>query len=418
MNIFQFFSEGLQFAWGAITSNRTRALLTMLGVATGIFAISSILTLVSSMKSSITENLSSLGNTTLFVHNWPWTDNGEDWYQYVNRPKMSFRDFQKLKQGLDEVEAVGYSVTVGGQEAKYGALGVSRVEAVGITDQMERFGGFNLSAGRAFSPVEYQMGPYNCIIGYEIKEGLFPEEEAVGKYIRFGGKKWLVIGVKEKVGVPLGGPDDDDISVPYKSLKRAFNLESRRVDKLVMIKLSNYEQMEYVESEITGIMRASRGLKPGTKDNFSINKQESIMNAINGFFGVLEIGGVIVSLFSVLIGGFSIGNIMYISVRERTNEIGIQKSLGATKSFILYQFMTESVIICLLGGVMGLIGVYGVTTFVQWLITSNELPFNVFITMKDIGVAMGLAAVIGLVSGFLPSWIASVVDPVIAIRHS
>ncbi|MEL6194437.1 MAG: ABC transporter permease, partial [Bacteroidota bacterium] len=398
MNIFQFLSEGLQFAWGAITSNRTRALLTMLGVATGIFAISSILTLVSSMKSSITENLSSLGNTTLFVHNWPWTDNGEDWYQYVNRPKMSFRDFQKLKQGLDEVDAVGYSVTVRGQEAKYGALGVSGVEAVGITDQMERFGGFNLSAGRAFSPVEYQMGPYNCIIGYEIKEGLFPDEEAVGKYIRFGGKKWLVIGVKEKVGVPLGGPDDDDISIPYKSLKRAFNLSNRRVDKLVMIKLSDYKQMEYVESEITGIMRASRGLKPGKKDNFSINKQESIMNAINGFFGVLEIGGVIVSLFSVLIGGFSIGNIMYISVRERTNEIGIQKSLGATKSFILYQFMTESVIICLLGGVMGLIGVYGVTTFVQWLITSNELPFNVFITMKDIGVAMGLAAVKGLVT--------------------
>ncbi|MEM6766889.1 MAG: ABC transporter permease, partial [Bacteroidota bacterium] len=398
MNILQFFSEGLQFAWGAISSNRTRSFLTMLGVATGIFAISSILTLVSSMKSSITENLASLGNTTLFVHNWPWTDNGEDWYQYVNRPKVSFRDFQKLKQGLKGVDAVGYQAKVSGQEAKYKAEGISSVEVVGITDQMERFGGFNLSSGRSFSPVEYQLGSYTCIIGYEIKEGLFPDTEAVGKYIRIGGKRWLVIGVKEKVGVPLGGPDDDDISVPYKSVARAFNLNNRRVDKLAMIKISDYKQLEYIESEITGIMRASHGLKPSTKDDFSINKQESIMNAINGFFGVLEIGGVVVSLFSVLIGGFSIGNIMYISVRERTNEIGIQKSLGATKSFILYQFMTESVIICLLGGVIGLIGVFGVTAIVQFLITQNELPFNVFVTSKDIGIALGLSGIIGVVS--------------------
>lgn len=418
MNPLQFLAEGIKFAVHAIRGNKLRSFLTMLGVATGIFAITSILTMVNSMQSSITENLSALGNTTLFVHNWPWTDSGEDWFKYWNRPKVSYKDYQKLKQNLNGVEGVGYQVTVGGRTAKYKAQDIGGIEIVGTTPDMEVIFGFDFEEGRSFAGIEYQLGSYTCIIAADVKEGLFPDQSAIGKKIRVGGKQLTIIGVLKKVGVPIGPRDDDNIYVPYKTASRMYNLNRRWIDKVVAIKVSNYEDMGYVENETIGVMRASRGLKPRMEDNFSINKQESLMNEINKVFGYLELGGIVISIFSVLIGGFSIGNIMYISVRERTNEIGIQKALGSNQAFILYQFLTEAIIICLLGGLLGLVGVYGLTALVQVIINSADLPLKVFVSAQDVTLAMGLSGGIGLISGFIPAFLAAIVDPVVAIRHS
>ncbi len=418
MNIIQFFIEGLRLAQSAIKANRLRTFLTMLGVATGVFVITSILSLSSSLQTSLTKNLSALGNTTLFVHNWPWTDQGDDWFKYFNRPKVSYQDFRKLNQALQHVDAVGYQVNIRGQNVTYKGSQVSGADIVGITQDMEKIFDFEFDLGRSFSGIEYKNGSYVCIIGAEIKDALYPNEEAVGKSLRIGSKRLKVIGVLKKVGVAIGGRDDDGIYVPYLASSRMYNLSKRSVDKVAAIKAINHKLLPQVEDQIIGIMRASRGLRPSAENNFSVNKQESIMNEINQVFGYLDLGGIIMSLFSVLIGGFSIGNIMYISVKERTREIGIQKSMGATKSFILYQFMMEAILICVLGGLIGLIGVYSITEFVQFLLSSNEIPLEVFVSMGFVLFGLGFSVGIGVLAGFIPAWIGASVDPVVAIRQA
>ncbi|RMG25688.1 MAG: ABC transporter permease [Bacteroidetes bacterium] len=422
MNLVQFVIEGIGFAIKAIQSNRTRAFLTMLGVATGIFAITSILAMVNSLKTSITENLSALGNTTLFIHNWPWADNHDDWYKYFNRPKVSFREYERLKLQLppEKIEAIFFQATVANQTARAYGRSISGITVAASTPGVSVVNDFNFSQGRFFSDIEFNMSAPVCIVGHTVAENLFPNEPAVGKYIRIKNKRLRIVGVLEKVGSSLFGMSGEDemVFIPYALAPRLFNLSRRFVDKLIVVKVANYEDLEYIENEIRGIIRAARGLKPAAEDTFSINKQESVIQQIDQVFGFLEKGGWAISIFSILIGGFSIGLIMYISVRERTNEIGIQKALGATRSFILYQFLVEALLICLLGGALGLMGVYGLTSAIQYLIERADVSMEVAIRSREIFVGLGLSAGVGILSGFAPALIAALIDPVVAIRHS
>ncbi|MEM6261724.1 MAG: ABC transporter permease [Bacteroidota bacterium] len=419
MNPVQFISEGLRTAFTAIGGSKTRSFLTMLGVATGIFAITSILTLVSSMKSSITENLASLGNTTMFVHNWPWKFSGNDWYKYINRPRVSYDDFLKVKNGLDGVHGVSFEVGIEGQTIQAMGRSVENVKAGGITFDYGGIRELKFETGRFFSEVETRRGQSVCILGYNIAQALFVNGRAVGRNIRVRGKRLRVVGVLAKKGsTPFGGQSEDDIILmPYLSAARYYNINRRFIDKLITIKVENYDNMGYIESETIGLMRASRGLRPGTEDTFSINKQEMVMKELDKVFQFLETGGWIISFFSLLVGGFSIGNIMYISVRERTKEIGIQKSLGATKAFILFQFLAESVMICILGGIIGLMMLQTLVYVAGYFLEQSDIALKIAIAQRELVVGMGLSVGIGLVSGFIPSMIAASVDPVIAIRY-
>ena len=422
MNAYQFIIEGLKIAIGAIFANRLRAFLTMLGVAAGIFAIVSILTMVNSMQVALTQNISTLGNTTVFVHHFPWAEGRNDWFKFLNRPKVSFNDFQKLKQNLQKVNGVMYSVTMRGQTVKAEGLAVAGVEVNGITEDLPKLVDVSFLAGRLISDVEFHLGSPVCLIGYNIAEALFNDpEKAVGQFIRVKGKRLRVIGVGEKAGANLmfgAASEDDKIYIPYRVFPKIYSLTSRASEKVVMIKASSYEDLEYVENEIIGIIRAARGLRPQVENNFAINKQEAIMNQFDKFFGYLEKGGWVISIFSILIGGFSIGNIMYISVKERTKEIGIQKALGSTRSFILYQFITEAVLVCVLGGLIGLGLVFLLGLLAEAVLASMNLPMGVSFAFSDILIGIGLSAFIGLVSGFIPAGIAASLDPVEAIRQA
>ncbi|MEM6630133.1 MAG: ABC transporter permease [Bacteroidota bacterium] len=417
MNIFRFVFEGIRMAFGAVLANKTRAFLTMLGVATGIFAITSILTMVSSMKSSIKDNLSELGNTTLIVSHWPWTDTGKSWRELINRPKVSYREFQKLRQNLDNV--IGVSYYAGSRVSSVSAKGqsVKNVEVQGITTDHSAIFNFNFEYGRFFTDLEFRYGSNVCVVGYGIAESLFPNQPPEGKYIRIGGKKLKIIGVLEKVGNSMFGDQDNQIYVPYKVTPRIFNLNKRWIDKTVAIKVTEADYIPAIESETIGIIRAARGLRPKDENNFEVNKLEMILQEVDKIMSYLSNGGWIISAFSILIGGFSIGMIMYISVRERTKEIGIQKALGSTRSFILHQFLTESIIICLLGGFIGLLGVFGTAAIVQYLVEQAEMPLKIAVSAGNVGTAVGLSTLIGLVSGIIPAWMASTIDPVIAIRQ-
>ena len=417
MNIFRFAYEGVRMSLGAIFANKTRAFLTMLGVATGIFAITSILTMVSSMKNSIKDNLSELGNTTLIVSHWPWADNGANWRELINRPKVSFKEYQKLRQNLDNVTGVSYTVASRVASISAGGESISNVLVRGITEDESKIFNFSFEYGRFFSDLEFRYGSNVCVVGYNVVENLFPNQVGEGKFIRIGGKKVKIVGVLEKVGASMFGDTDDHVYIPYKVAPRVFNLNKRWIEKQIAIKVTDAEFIPAAESETIGIIRAARGLRPKDKNNFAVNKLEQILNEVDKIMGFLTNGGWIISAFSILIGGFSIAMIMYISVKERTREIGIQKALGSTRSFILYQFLTESVIICLLGGFIGLLGVFGAAAFVQYLVNQNDWPLTIAVTGGNIGTAIGLSTLIGLVSGFIPALMASVIDPVKAIRQ-
>ncbi|MDX1909375.1 MAG: ABC transporter permease [Bacteroidia bacterium] len=421
MNPIQFLTEGIRIAVGAIRSNRLRSILTMLGVATGIFAIVGILTMVNSMQTSVTESVASLGNTTIFVHHWPWAEGGNEWYKFINRPKVSYRDYQKLKQNLSAVRGVCYQVTVPGQTIKASGRSVSNIQVVGTTHDIIRVSDIDLSNGRFFSEVESRRGASICVIGHNIATNLFPNSDPIGQHLVAGGKRLEVVGVQTRQGAPLfpGPPSEDDrMYIPYAVLPAMFNQNIRSLDKLIIIKANTYEDVPLIESEIVGNMRAVRGLKAGTDNNFAINKQEMLMNSFARFFGFLKTGGWVISIFSILIGGFSIGNIMYICVRERTNEIGVQKALGATRGFILYQFVVESVLICLSGGLVGMGVVVLLGLLVQGIMSAAGLPFTVSIAPGDMVLGLTLSVGTGLVSGIIPASMAASTDPVTAIRHA
>ncbi|MCB0838181.1 MAG: ABC transporter permease [Bacteroidetes bacterium] len=422
MNLIQFIKEGLKIAIDAIAANRLRSFLTMLGVAVGIFAIVSILTMVNSMQTSITKNISALGNTTIFVHHFPWDEGRQDWFKFFNRPMVNYKDFQKLKQNLNGVEGVMFSVTMRNQTIKAEGLSVSGVEVNGVTEDVAKVSEIDFMAGRFFSEVEHHLGSSVCMIGYNIAESLFGSpEKAVGNYIRIRGKRILVIGVGKKQGANMmfgAASEDDKIYIPYRVFAKLYSLTSRSSEKIIMIKASSHENLPFVENEIEGIMRASRGLRPQVENNFAINKQEALMNQFDKFFGYLEKGGWAISIFSILIGGFSIGNIMYISVKERTKEIGIQKALGATRSFILFQFISEAIMVCLMGGLIGLFLVFLLGLGVDAVLAQFSLPMSVSFAFSDLMVGVGLSAFIGLVSGVIPAGIAASLDPVEAIRQA
>ncbi|MDX2285824.1 MAG: ABC transporter permease [Bacteroidia bacterium] len=420
MNLRQLVFEGTAIAVKAIRSNRLRSFLTMLGVATGIFAVVSILTMVNSMQRSVTNNLSKLGNTTMFVHHWPWAERNQEWYKFVNRPRVSYRDYQKLKQNLRNVQGVMFEATATNQTIKAdGGRSLTNIAMTGVTHDLSAVLAPEFSQGRYFSELESHLGSGVCIVGDNIAKNLFPEGQPVGKRITVRGKRLQIIGVLKRKGpgfFPGESSDDDRVYVPYSIFVRMLNTERRSVERLITVKASSYEMMPMVENEVIGLIRAARGLKPTAENNFAINKQEALMNNVASIFGYLSTGGWVISIFSLLIGAFSIGNIMYISVRERTNEIGVQKALGATRGFILYQFITEAVLICLIGGLIGLGIVLGIGSLIELALSASGMPFHVYFDPGIMLAGISISVATGLLAGFAPALMAASVDPVVAIR--
>jgi putative ABC transport system permease protein len=233
------------------------------------------------------------------------------------------------------------------------------------------------------------------------------------------GGELVVIGVMAKAGINLfGGSADEDILIPYPLMTRLYNMNERAIDKVIAVKAADYSRVDAVESQIVGQMRISRGLRPGTEDDFAINKQESLMQNLDDLFGYLNTGGVVISLLSLLVGGFGIANIMFVSVRERTREIGIQKSLGATRGFILSQFLLEAIALCVFGGLLGFVLLFIVAGLAQLAVSAMDLGLSVVIAPGDLVLGLVLSVAIGIISGLVPSLMAARMDPVVAMRQA
>ena len=271
----------------------------------------------------------------------------------------------------------------------------------------------NVEEGRYFTEVETNSGSPVVVIGASVGEKLFGGLEPMGRQLKFMGRNLTVIGMMKKEGESmLGNSNDDQIIIPINFARTLFNERSESLNLTISVKAKEHVSNADLMDELTGIMRSIRKLKPKEKDNFALNELDMLSKGFDSLFSIVNIAGGIIGIFSIIVGGFSIANIMFVSVKERTNIIGIQKALGAKNYFILFQFLFESIFLCLVGGLVGLLII-----FIGTLILTYGAGFEVFLTMENVTLGISISVIIGLISGFIPAWGASRMDPVEAIRQ-
>ncbi len=403
--------ESLSFAYQAIVVNKMRTFLSLFGITIGIFAIISVFTIVDSLEKNVRDSIQSLGDNVVYVQKWPWIMDGEyTWWKFMNRPQPSFEDLNAIRSKSLLTQSSVLCLQVN-QLIKYQNNSSPNTGVMAVSNDYEEVRSFEISQGRYFSPFEMQSGRPAAIVGASIASELFQEGNPVGKTMKIGGRKVEVIGVFLKEGKSAIGDNsmDDIVLVPINFAKGFVDL--RRVGLWIMVKAKDGVTTDDLSDELRGILRTQRKLKPVQEDNFALNKISMLRQGVDNIFKMIDLAGWIIGGFSIIVGGFGIANIMFVSVKERTSMIGIQKALGAKNYFILFQFLYESVLLSILGGVIGLLLVFGITTLI-----SNTSDFSIVLTAANIIRGLAISAVIGIVSGFAPAWTASRLSPVEAIN--
>jgi len=413
MILLKILHESFRFAIQALIGNKLRTLLSLLGVTIGIFAIISVFAVVDSLERNIRDSVESLGDDVVFVTKWPWAMGGEyPWWKYYQRPVPTLKELPALEQRLEMAEAVTFVAGAGDKTAKFESNDVEGVGVAAVSHGYQDVFGFELSSGRYFSLLESATGKPVAVIGSNIAEELFEGDDPLGKEIKFMGKKVHVIGVFDKAGDSIiGNSDDDNIVIPVKFARNFMRLNSEATDPKFLIKAKQGISNEQLKDDLTRVMRSVRRLPPKVDDNFALNEISIISKGIDTMFSVIDLAGIIIGGFSLLVGGFGIANIMFVSVKERTNIIGIQKAIGAKNYFILLQFLFEAILLCLIGGALGLLLVYSGT-----ILANYYIEFDVALSSNNIVTGLWVSVLIGVISGVIPALSASRLDPVEAIR--
>ncbi|RSK49557.1 ABC transporter permease [Hymenobacter rigui] len=410
--------ESFRFAWEALKSNLLRTILSLLGVTVGIFAIIAVFTIVDSLEKNIRDSMSFVGDKVIYVQKWPWAFGGDyPWWKYFNRPVPTVREFREIQRTLNPASHNGIAIfaATGGNTLKAGSNSVSDCAIQGISFDYRRVSDVPVAEGRYFTQQEMNAARNVAIVGYDIAHNLFPNGSALGQEFKAKGQRYTIIGVMQKEGKKLLDTPSNDTNcyIPFTSFTKIFQLSTNGMggaQPTIAVKGRDDDPgLLNLEAEIQGNMRVIRGLKPREDDSFALNRPELLANAITQLFSVIGIAGWVIGGFAMLVGGFGIANIMFVSVKERTNIIGIQKSLGAKNYFVLFQFLFEAVFLCLLGGGAGILLVFLIT-----LLPQDALPL--FLSAGNISLGLTVSVVIGVLAGIIPAVLASNLDPVIAIR--
>lgn len=365
-----------------------------------------------SLEFKLRDSVKSLGDNVIYIQKWPWTF-GPDypWWKYMNRPVPNISELDEVRRVCLKGESFAFMVSARGT-AKYRSNSVENSDLQCVSHEYDKIRSFEIVNGRYFSETESSSGRAVCIIGNTIAEGLFESEDPIGKTIKVRDSKLAVIGVLKKEGESMIGSNvDTQVLIPINYARNIVDLRSDRFEPVILVKAKQGVSNDELIDELTGIMRGIRKLKPIAEDDFALNQTSMLSAQVGDLFNVVGIAGWIIGGFSILVGGFGIANIMFVSVKERTNLIGIQKSLGAKNYFILLQFLAEAIMLSIIGGIIGLLLIYGGTFIVESLM---EMEVN--LTQSNIILGLTISALIGVVSGFVPAYNASQLDPVEAIR--
>jgi putative ABC transport system permease protein len=404
----------LKMALQEFRSNKLRTFLSLLGITFGIFCIISVLSTINSMQNAIQKDIKALGSNTVYIDKWDYSGGGNDypWWKYINRPDPKYDEMKALKLRVPSASNVAFNMNTQ-DKIEYEDDQLSNVNYYGVTEEYVKIQPVEILIGRYLQQSDYDYEANSIVMGYLVAEKMFGKpENAFGKQIKLkGGKTGVVVGVVKKQGKSIiGGWDyDNSLLMPSGFLKQM--IPAKYANPIIMVQGKENVPMAALKDELTGAMRSLRKLKPAQEDNFSLNDIDSFSNVINDIFSGINKGGWAIAALSLIVGMFGVANIMFVTVRERTSQIGLKKAIGAKRSTILTEFLLESAFLCIIGGMIGLLLVF-ILTFVL----SGALGFDVVISPNILVLAIGICMLVGILAGIIPASIAARMDPVVAIR--
>jgi putative ABC transport system permease protein len=411
--ILEILGSSLNLTWQEFKSHKVRTMLSLTGVAFGIFCIISVLATVDSLEYQVQKDIKALGTNTVYIDKWVYAG-GPDypWWRYVKRPSPSHEEMMLLKQKVPAAANVAFNINTNSYVG-YEDDVINSVNYYGITDEFVKIQPVEVEMGRYLQPADYDFAANVIVMGYTIAETLFGKaEKAVGQTVVLKtGKRALVVGVIKKQGKSfIGGWEyDNSILMPLGFMKEM--VREKNSNPVIMVQGKESVPMEQLRDELSGAMRSVRKLKPTQEDDFALNDIDAFSSFASEIFGGINKGGWAIAILSLVVGMFGVANIMFVTVRERTSQIGLKKAIGAKRSMILTEFLLESAFLCIMGGLFGLVIVFLLT-----LASQAIFGFTVFIAPNILILAITICIIVGVLAGIIPASVAAKMDPVVAIR--
>jgi putative ABC transport system permease protein len=408
-NIIIEIQEIISIAVRAIRANKLRSILTTLGIIIGIVAVTTMSTAIVGLRAAFISSISSFGTDVLYIDKYPWFAGG-DWSMFRNRKDITYEQYEKLRAALRTYEAIAPTKSTFGAGIKYKEKSVQSTVVYGTTEEYQKTGNVNPEDGRFLSELDVRSGRRVCVIGKDIANELFPQESPINQMIKINNIPMQVIGVLEKQGSAMMGSFslDGQVIMPLKTFETVIS--NRRTRMQISVKVGDVTKMDDAKEEIQAALRIIRKVPLNKPDDFAINQQEALKDMYDKTVGVVAIAGIVITALSLFVGAIGIMNIMFVSVTERTKEIGVRKAIGAKTWSILFQFLMEAAILCMLGGIVGLM-----ISFPLSLVINQFLPTAM--PLDIVLLSLFISAMVGVISGFLPAYRASRLNPVDALRY-
>lgn len=404
--------SSFKMALQELRSNKLRTFLSLFGVTIGIFCIIGVLATVDSLEQSVQSDIKALGSNSIFIDKWDYTSGPDgEWWRQVKRPAPKYEDMRLLTERVSSASNIAFKISTS-TRLEYGDQTVDNVTLYGFTESFSRIQQISIVEGRFLNQDEFERGTNSVVMGYNVAENLFGKaENALGKQIEIKGKKGIIMGLIKKQGNNLVDEwkFDDCVIMPYQFL-RTMIIEDK-ADPLIIVQAKENISTAQLKDELEGAMRSIHKLKPSQENDFSLNDINSFSDFATKIFSGVNQGGWAIAILSLIVGMFGVANIMFVTVRERTPQIGLKKAIGARRSVILSEFLLESAFLCIIGGIIGVLLV-----FILAKIVTVATGFSIFISPGILGIAIVICTITGILAGIIPASIAAKMDPVVAIR--